>query len=218
MQQRFADVRLRIAQACARSGRCADEVTLVAVSKTVDPTAIEEAAHLDEGLACHLFGENRVQDLVSKLESCPEQDFHMIGTLQRNKVRQVVGRVPLIHSVDSMRLAEAIDARAQQLGIVQEILLQVNVSGEESKHGLEVEEVDSFLAHALTLPGIHIVGLMTMAPFGDPEEARPSFRKLREIRDRLGLRELSMGMSNDYEVAIEEGATIIRVGSALFHP
>ena len=217
LSQKFSDVHQRIADACARSGRAIDEVTLVAVSKTIDSATVEKAAHLEDGLACHIFGENRVQELVRKLEVCPDQTFHMIGTLQRNKVRQVVGKVALIHSVDSQRLLEAIDAQAQKLGIVQDVLLQVNVSGEGSKHGLEPDEVTELLDHAQALAGVNIVGLMTMAPFVQAQDARPYFRVLKKLGDALGLSELSMGMSNDYEVAIEEGATLIRVGSALFH-
>lgn len=212
----FVDVHQRIADACARSGRNPEGVTLIAVSKTVDCDVVEAAAHLPDGLACHIFGENRVQELQRKLEGCPDQIFHFIGTLQRNKVRHVVGNVALIHSVDSQRLLDAIDKQAQSISVVQDVLLQVNVSGEESKQGLEPDKAGPLLDYSRTLEGVQVVGLMTMAPFGEPEESRPFFRELRALSESFDLPELSMGMSNDYEVAIEEGATLIRVGSALF--
>jgi pyridoxal phosphate enzyme (YggS family) len=177
---------------------------------------VEAAAHLPDGLACHVFGENRAQELVHKLEGCPDQTFHFIGSLQRNKVRDVVGRVALIHSVDSMRLLDAIDTQACARGIVQEVLLQVNVSGEGSKHGIDPVDLSQFITYAQTLQGIDLTGLMTMAPFGAPEESRSHFRALCQLGKTHGLKKLSMGMSNDFEVAIEEGATLVRIGSLLF--
>ena len=216
LEHTFRTVHRRIAEACARSGRSPAEVTLVAVSKTIDAQTVEQAAHLPDGLACHLFGENRVQELTRKLEQCPDQTFHMIGTLQRNKVRHVVGNVALIHSVDSLRLLEAIDAAARARELVQDVLLQVNVSEEASKQGFEPDEVAAVLEYTGTLESVRAIGLMTMAPLIEPEQVRPYFAQLRELAYTLQLPELSMGMSNDYEVAIEEGATLIRVGSALF--
>jgi pyridoxal phosphate enzyme (YggS family) len=212
----FAAIHACIADACARSGRTASEVTLVAVSKTVDCEVVEQAAHLPDGLACHIFGENRAQELTRKLEGCPDQTFHFIGTLQRNKVRDIVGRVALVHSVDSKRLLDAISAQAQSRKITQKVLLQVNVSGEESKHGIDSADVAQVLSYAKTLEGVEVVGLMTMAPFGNPGDSRHYFRELKALADTHHLPELSMGMSNDFEVAIEEGATLIRVGSLLF--
>lgn len=211
-----AEVRDHIAAACERSGRNVDDVGLIAVTKTVGSDTVQELAHLPGALACNQFGENRVQELARKLEACPDQTFHFIGTLQRNKVADVVGRVALIHSVDSYRLLDAIDRRACALDIIQDVLLQVNVSGERTKHGFEPDEVPEVIAYARTLKGIRVTGLMTMAPFGKPEESRPYFRSLFKLGQEMGSGELSMGMSNDYEVAIEEGATLIRVGSALF--
>jgi pyridoxal phosphate enzyme (YggS family) len=153
---------------------------------------------------------------MRKIDACPGATFDLIGTLQRNKVSRVVGAVRLIHSVDSLRLLQAIDARARALGISQEVLLQINVSGEESKHGFAPEELPEVLEAAQPLSGVRVTGLMTMAPLGDPDAARPYFRRLRELSQDVGLDRLSMGMSDDFEVAIEEGATLIRVGSALF--
>ena len=216
LARNVAAVHARIADACARSGRNVDDITLVAVSKTVDCAIVGAAAHLPEELACHVFGENRVQELQRKVEGCPDQTFHMIGTLQRNKVRHVVGNVALIHSVDSQRLLDEIDRQACAKGVVQDVLLQVNVSGEETKQGLEAFEVGPLLEYSRALAGVNVVGLMTMAPFGEPEESRPFFRALRMLGELHGLSQLSMGMSNDYEVAVEEGATLLRVGSALF--
>jgi len=216
LAHQFEAVHARIAAACARSGRHPDEVKLIAVSKTVDCAAVHAAARLPVGLAPVAFGENRVQELVRKIDQCPEAVFHLIGTLQRNKVSKVAGRVALIHSVDSLRLLEAIATHAHEAGVTQDVLLQVNVSGEQSKHGIAPDEVATLLEAARTLDGVRVIGLMTMAPFGDPETARPYFRALRQLAAEHGLAELSMGMSGDFEVAIEEGATLVRIGSALF--
>jgi len=234
LAQRLTTVHERIAAACERAGRAVSEVTLVAVSKTVEPEVVLEAAALDVAT----FGENRAQELVRKRVACPEVDFHFIGSLQRNKVRVVVdalaphtddgagaiGSRGLIHSVDSLRLLEAINRCAAEVGVVQPVLVQVNVSGEESKHGVEPHEVRVLVEAATAMSSVAIKGLMTMAPFetiGAPEEARIHFTRLRELRDELQIhdphvRELSMGMTNDFEVAIEEGATLVRIGSAIF--
>lgn len=217
---RYEAVRRQVADAADVSGRPAGEVTIVAVTKTV---GIEEVrAALTAGVVD--FGENRVQEFLGKFGLFPDAHWHFIGTLQTNKAKDVVGRAWLIHSVDSMRLLTEISHRAEQAGVVQPVLLQVNVSGEESKHGFECCDVREALIEASRLGSVEVRGFMTMAPFGRPEDARWVFRELRELRDSLRemplngveLTELSMGMSNDFRVAVEEGATIVRVGGAIF--
>ena len=214
-------VRERIARAAAEAGRNPGEVKLIAVSKGRSVGLIMEAARAGQTV----FGENRAQELRDKLELVDrELEWHFIGHLQRNKVNMVVGKAVLIHSLDSERLAEAVDGRARDLGISQEVLLQVNVSREESKHGMEETEVSGLLDKTLTLPGLKVRGLMTIAPLlDDREEARPYFRGLRELRDGLAekypladLGVLSMGMTQDFEVAVEEGANMVRIGTAIF--
>ena len=224
LAQNFADVSKRIEDAAARSGRDASEVKLIAVSKTVSSEAVLHAMALGQTL----FGENRVPELEKKQSACPGARFHLIGTLQTNKVNKVVGKVELIHSVDSLHLLEAINKRAQHLGVVQRVLLQVNVAGEESKHGFDPEEMTAVLDKAQLCKNVLVNGLMTMAPHSEPNEVRWVFRDLRNLCDSLQkyadehgyaqvqLSELSMGMSNDFEVAIEEGATYVRVGTSLF--
>jgi len=225
----LAQVRARIAAAATRAGRDPSEVRLVAVTKTVSPVT---AAELVDGGQL-VLAENRVDRFLEKRAAIPEAEIHLIGTLQTNKVRFVVGQTPLIHSVDSRRLLEKIEARAAALDLIQPVLLEVNVSGEDSKHGLTSGEardlVTAVAVGELHSPHIQINGLMTMAPFDTPEAVRWVFRDLRGLRDelrdslqqthgseRVPLRELSMGMSNDFEIAIEEGATLVRVGTALF--
>ncbi|PKQ17406.1 MAG: YggS family pyridoxal phosphate-dependent enzyme [Actinobacteria bacterium HGW-Actinobacteria-7] len=217
---RYAAVRRRVEDAADLVGRDPSEVRIVAVTKTV---GLEEVgAALAAGIVD--FGENRVQEFLGKYGLFPQANWHFIGTLQTNKVKDVVGRAHLIHSVDSLKLLLAIAHKAQVQGVVQPVLLQVNISGEESKHGFAGREVHDVLASAFELEGVRIRGLMTMAPLGRPDEARQVFRALRELRDSLRvsapngveLDELSMGMTGDYQVAVEEGATIIRVGHGLF--
>ncbi|MGQ9511612.1 YggS family pyridoxal phosphate-dependent enzyme [Thermodesulfitimonas sp.] len=215
-------VKEEIARAARRVGRDPAEVQLVAVSKGVPVTAIRAA----QAVGQRLFGENRVQEFVRKYETIGDTvDWHFIGYLQRNKVKYLVGRVKLLHSLDRWDLAVALDRWAQKKGQGFEVLLQVNVAREPSKHGLHEEEVPDFLAAAAALPGIRIRGLMTIAPFvSDPEEVRPVFRRLRELatayRHYAGatLEFLSMGMSGDYVVAVEEGANLLRIGTAIFGP
>ena len=222
---RLGAVRARIAAAAARAGRRAADVTLVVVTKDVAAARVAEAIAAD----AHDLGENRAQELVSKIEelgALPDRvAWHFIGTLQRNKVRDVVGRVALIHSVDSVTLGRTIAARAAAAGSRQDVLLEVNVSGEGSKHGLGTADVAEALSALAGEPGVQVRGLMTIAPEGDPARARAAFAGLRDLRDELaggpagvGLRELSMGMTSDFEEAIEEGATIVRIGSAIFGP
>jgi PLP dependent protein len=221
---RLAEVRDRVAAACARSGRSLDAITLVCVTKTVGADAIR-AAH---AAGARNFGENYGQELRDKaaaLADLPDLRWHFIGALQRNKVKYAVGRTRLIHSVDSAALLEAIDRRAADLGLVQEILVELNLSDEASKSGIPEEALPALLQTLGRLPACRCVGLMTMPPFfDDPERARPLFARLRHLAlEHAGrplpgveLRHLSMGMSGDFEVAIEEGATLIRVGTAIF--
>lgn len=217
---RYEAVARRAADAADCVGRPAEDVTVVAVTKTVGIPEIKAAV----AAGVHDFGENRVQEFLGKYGLFPDERWHFIGTLQTNKVKDVVGRAFLIHSVDSLRLLRAISAHAVEREVVQQVLLQVNVSGEEAKHGFHPHDMLDVVAEAAGLPGVHVRGLMTMAPLARPEEVRWVFHSLRELRDSLGdshsdtveLGELSMGMTNDFEVAIEEGATIVRVGRAIF--
>lgn len=216
----LAAVRARIDAAARRVGRDLASVELVAVTKTVGIPTIARLVAAGQ-LVC---GENRVDQLTAKSTALPGAEFDLIGTLQTNKVRHVVGVARLIHSVDSVRLLDAIAERARALGVVQPVLLQVNVSGELSKHGFAPADLPEVLAHAVAIRGVRVDGLMTMAPLGEPESARRVFADLRTLReevssalgDVVSLTQLSMGMSNDFEVAIEEGATLIRIGRALF--
>ena len=211
-------VNTRIAEAAERSGRAADAVQLVAVSKYVGA----EITDLLIQAGAKVLGENRPQMLDEKFQSIDSSavQWHLIGHLQRNKVKKVVQQAALIHSVDSIRLIDAINKAAEAQGVVAEVLLEVNVSGESAKHGFDGEEVAAALGHANSLSAIKVNGLMCMAGLAsDAGDVRAEFAQLREIRDRLdgeGLRELSMGMSGDFETAIEEGATLVRVGSTLF--
>ena len=212
----------RIQAACLRSGRKREDVTLIAVSKTKPVELLREA--YDSGI--RYFGENKVQELCAKYEEMPS-DIHwqMIGHLQRNKVRQVVGKAELIHSVDSLRLAEAIDKEAGKQGITARILLEVNMAKEDTKFGLMPEEVLDFTKEIVRFQNIRVEGLMTIAPFvADPEENRIHFANLRKLSvdirkekvNYVNMSILSMGMTNDYEIAIEEGATMVRVGTGIF--
>jgi len=230
-------IRERIQTACGRSGRRPEDVRLVTVTKTVEVDIIR--AVIEMGLL--ELGENRVQELVKRAgmineylsrrrkldpgSTPPEPRWHMIGHLQRNKVKSVLPWVSMVHSLDNLRLAEEISKEAQHLGITVPVLVQVNVAGEKTKHGIAVGATSHLTEHVRTLPGLQIVGLMTMAPLtNDPEGARPCFRRLREIAEDMRhervvgpeFTELCMGMTNDFEVAIEEGATTIRLGRALF--
>lgn len=218
--ERYQAVRRQVADAADCAGRSPDDITIVAVTKTVGVAEIRQA--LAAGM--HHFGENRVQEFEGKFGLFPEADWHFIGTLQTNKVKDVVGKAHLIHSVDSLKLLDTIDRKACEIGVVQPVLLQVNISGEEAKHGFEPRDVREALIEAGRLENVEVRGLMTMAPFGRAEDSRWVFRELRELRDSLcemplnsvDLAELSMGMTNDYRVAVEEGATIVRVGRAIF--
>ncbi|RLC71163.1 MAG: YggS family pyridoxal phosphate-dependent enzyme [Chloroflexi bacterium] len=214
IERNLKEVEGRIAQAAQRVGRSPDEVTIVAVTKQVAPQAIEAA--IKAGIR-HI-GENRVQEanekirLLSALELYPT--WHMVGHLQTNKVKTAVEIFDIIHSIDSLRLAQLVSQRADK---TLPVLLQVNISGEETKSGFSVAELPKALDEVARLPRLEVKGLMTIAPLvQDAEEVRPIFRRLRELRDSLGLEHLSMGMSNDFEVAVEEGATMVRIGRAIF--
>lgn len=211
-ETRVAAVRERVARAAERSGRPADAVTLIAVSKTWPAAAVREV--LATGLVD--FGENRVQEGVSKAEDLAGEAirWHLIGHLQTNKVRAALGTFAILHAVDSERLLRAIAAAAPA---PVPIMIEVNVAAEPSKYGVTPQEVAPLLRAAAGLPNVDVRGLMTVAPHVDDAELiRPVFRTLRELAHANGLRELSMGMTNDYEVAIEEGATFVRVGRAIF--
>lgn len=215
-------VRENIRKACERAGRDLNEVTLIAVSKTKPVEMLEEA--YTQG--CRDFGENKVQELCQKYEVLPKDiRWHMIGHLQRNKVKDVVGKAYMIHSVDSMRLAEEISKEAVKKNTTVKILLEVNVAQEETKFGMTLEETTENLLKIAKLPGIEVHGFMTIAPFVEnPEENRQFFQQLRQLFiditnkkvDNIIVDHLSMGMTNDYEVAIEEGATYVRVGTGIF--
>lgn len=215
--ERIARVRRRIDAACARAERDPASVQLVAVSKRHAAERVHEA--ITAGL--QVFGENRVQEASEKIPNCPPAEWHLIGHLQSNKARAAAGLFDTIHSVDSLRLLKTLDAEAARAERRFGVYLQVNVSGEEAKFGMAIADLDACLERKLE--HLDLLGLMTMPPFDpDPETARPHFRALRELRDAaeqrhgISLPGLSMGMSLDFEVAIEEGATSIRVGSDLF--
>ncbi len=220
MDARVERVRKRVAEACARSRRSEAEIGLVAVSKKFPPDAIYEAHRT--GL--DVFGESRVQEAIQKIPDCPGTvEWHFIGRLQRNKVRPVVMHFSMIHSVDSFELLERVNSIAQEEGPRVDVCLQVNVAGEASKGGVSPQDASRIVEQAQACQHARLVGLMTMPPFApEAEAARPYFAALRDLRDTItadtgvALTELSMGMSHDFDVAIEEGATWVRVGTALF--
>lgn len=221
MQERIRHVESRIAQACLRSGRRREDVNVIAVTKYVSTATAREAVE------CGLYhvGENRWQDAEAKWNIIgSEAVWHFIGHLQTNKVKDVVGKFAYIHSLDRMSLAKELDKHAAKLGIAVDCFIQVNVSGEQTKHGLPPEQLESFVEQLRAFPHLRIVGLMTMAPYeAEAEATRPVFRGLKQLRDRMnekgtlgyGVDGLSMGMSGDFEVAIEEGATWVRLGTVL---
>ncbi len=220
--ENLQEVKERVKNACKRSGRDLNDVTLIAVSKTKPVSMIEEA------MMCgiRVFGENKPQEMRDKYELLPKDlSWHMIGHLQRNKVKYVVGKAALIHSVESVRLAEAISEEALKKGIVMNVLVEVNVAQEESKYGVKPSDTEAFIREIAPLPGIHVEGLMTIAPFTEnPENNRLYFRELKDLSidighkniDNVSMCQLSMGMTGDFEVAIEEGATFVRVGTGIF--
>ena len=222
IKDNLLEVQENIKRACEKSGRKKADVELIAVSKTKPVSALMEA--YESG--CRVFGENKVQELVEKSEQMPgDVRWHMIGHLQRNKVKYIVDKVYLIHSVDSLRLAEQISKEAEKKGITAAILVEINVAEEESKFGVTVEHAVSLVEEIAKLPNIEIRGLMTIAPYVEnPEENRLYFAKLKQIYvdiihkniDNVCMKELSMGMTGDYEVAVTEGATYIRIGTGIF--
>ena len=223
IRENIESIRKRIADAAKRAGRDADEIKLIAVTKTVDVDKVEEAIAADALDA----GENKPQELARKYEVLGDKiRWHQIGSLQTNKVKYIIDKVCMIHSLDREGLAEEIDKRASKIGRVIDCLVQVNISGEESKHGMSRGEVEPFVRLvAEKYPNIKIKGLMTMAPFdAERDEIRKVFRDLKELSDEINnmnignveMNELSMGMTNDFEIAVEEGATMVRVGTAIF--
>lgn len=222
VKENLEEVNERILSACKRAGRDSRKVTLVAVSKTKPASRIAEA--YETGIRD--FGENKVQELCEKQKELPEDiRWHMIGHLQRNKIKQIIGKTVLIHSVDSLRLAEQIEEEAMKQNLIADILLEINVAEEESKFGFRLEEAENALLKIAGFPHVKIQGLMTIAPFVEnSEENRPVFKKLNKFYvdmqnkniDNVNMNQLSMGMTGDYEVAIEEGATLVRVGTGIF--
>lgn len=215
LAERVALVRARIAAACARAGRQPDEVTLVAASKTVAPERVA-AAH---AAGVRDFGENYAQELRAKQVACAALDarWHFIGRLQRNKAKEVAGRVVLVHSVDDAALASALGRRAAAAGLVQQVLLEVNLGDEASKAGVAIGDAERSAELVCAVDGVRVVGLMALPPPSATAEGnRGHFRALAGLAARLGLRELSMGTTDDFEVAVEEGATLVRVGTAIF--
>lgn len=222
IRENLSYVKQNIADACARSGRDVGEVTLIAVSKTKPVEMLWEAYRA----GVRDFGENRALELLDKYEALPKDiRWHMIGHLQRNKVKYLVGRVYLIHSVDSLRLAQEIQKEAEKKQVQADILVEVNVAGEESKFGGSLEDTLQLVQEIALLPSVHIKGLMTVAPYvQNPEENRRIFRNLKQLAvdieresiDNVSMNVLSMGMTGDYQVAVEEGAAYVRVGTGIF--
>ena len=222
IKEQLEEVRERVNAACLRAGRDPKSVTLIAVSKTKPAQAVQEAYEA----GARDFGENKVQEILQKQPALPQDiRWHMIGHLQRNKVHQVIGKAVLIHAVDSLRLAEQIEQEAAKQNLDVDVLLEINVAKEESKYGFFLEDAEEAIRRISSLPHVHIRGLMTIAPFVEnPEENRGIFQKLYQFSvdindkniDNVTMGVLSMGMSGDFEVAIEEGATMVRVGTSIF--
>ena len=223
LKENYEQVRRNIDKACERVGRSPEDVTLIAVSKTKPLSDIEELLADTNAVD---FGENKVQELVDKYESVSRPvNWHMIGHLQTNKVKYIVDKVCMIHSVDSLNLAKTIEKETEKHNVIVNILIEVNVAQEETKFGLACDEVLPLIMEIKNMPHIKVKGLMTIAPFvDDPEDNRVYFRKLRDLSldiqsksiDNIDMSVLSMGMTNDYEVAVEEGATLVRVGTGIF--
>lgn len=222
IRENLLSVQKNIEESCERAGRNAEDVRLIAVSKTKPVEALKEAYEA----GCRDFGENKVQELTEKYEELPKDiRWHMIGHLQRNKVKYLVGRVYMIHSVDSVKLAEEISREAVKKNVTVPILVEVNVAGEESKFGTSVREAEMLVREIAALPGISVRGLMTIAPYVEKaEDNRQYFVNLRQLSvdikkkniDNVCMDVLSMGMTGDYTVAVEEGATYVRVGTGIF--
>ena len=221
-KERYENTSRELAEVCRTAGRDRCEVKLVAVSKTVGPREVEQA--LQGGAAD--FGENRPDQLMAKADAFPNANWHFIGNIQSRRIRDIVGRATLIHSLYQEGHARKIDEVAAGLGVVQDVLIEVNVSGEQSKGGVLPEQAAHLVAFCNSFEHVRVRGLMTMAPLGDLETARTSFAGLRALRDDIRtsmgekdaavFTELSMGMSDDWRIAVEEGATIVRIGRAIF--
>ena len=222
LKYQLENVEKEILNSCIKSNRNFSDVTLIAVSKTKPVETLQEAYNL----GVRIFGENKVQELVDKYEALPSDiHWHMIGHLQRNKVKYIIDKVECIHSVESLRLAETIEKEASKHNLIMDVLVEVNIAREESKFGLMPEEVEVFIKEISKFPHLRVKGLMTIAPFVDnPEENRPVFKALKKLSvdiaakniDNVSMNVLSMGMTNDYQIAIEEGATMVRVGTGIF--
>ncbi|MGB8455063.1 MAG: YggS family pyridoxal phosphate-dependent enzyme [Anaerocolumna sp.] len=222
IKENLIKVEQNIQAACKRAGRLREEVTLIAVSKTKPVSMIEEV--MEEDIID--FGENKVQELTTKYEILPKNlKWHLIGHLQTNKVKYIVDKAEFIHSVDSFKLAEQIDKEAAKKGVVSNILIEVNIAEEDTKYGVSADEAYPLILEISKLKNLYVRGLMTIAPFVDnPEKNREHFRNLRQLNidiklkniDNISMDVLSMGMTGDYEVAIEEGATMVRVGTGIF--
>ncbi|MDI9496301.1 MAG: YggS family pyridoxal phosphate-dependent enzyme [Bacillota bacterium] len=223
IRENIDDIVKKIEAACKKVGRNPNDITLIAVSKTVESPKVREAvaAGVDN------LGENRVQELVKKYEDLKDIDikWHMIGHLQKNKVKYIIDKTVLIHSVESLSLAEEIDKRAKKAGIVANVLIELNIGEEESKFGIKEENVYDFVKSMEEFENIKVSGLMTVAPFCEnPEDVRWVFKKMKDIYDKISamnlknaeMKYLSMGMTNDFEIAIEEGSNMIRIGTAIF--
>lgn len=222
IQNNYLSVKDRVIEACKRAGRDEKEVLLIAVSKTRTKEEINEAAKA----GARVFGENKPQELRDKADALnKDYEWHMIGHLQTNKIKYIIERACLIHSVDSYKLAEAVNKEAEKRGMTANILVQINIAEEDSKFGLNLEEAESLIRQISLLKNVKIKGLMTVPPFVEnPEDNRVHFRNMRQLFidikekniDNVDMNELSMGMSGDFEVAIEEGATMVRVGTSIF--
>ncbi len=219
--QKIQEIEQRLARACERAGRKREEVLLLGASKYANAEKIREAYQC----GVRAFGESRAQDFLKKFEELKDLpiDWHFIGNLQTNKVKYIIDKVSLIHSLDRPSLAEEIQKRAERLGKVQDVLIEVNVGKEETKGGVYEEDLEKLFEYCLSLKNLRVLGLMAIPPYKEnPEEVRPYFVKLRKLKEKLEglyklkLPHLSMGMSEDFEVAVEEGATIVRIGSAIF--
>ncbi len=214
VRENLQQVREKVRLAAVRAGRDLEKINIIAVTKRVEVSRMQEV--IQQGIID--LGENRVQELTKKITVLPAGlHWHMIGHLQTNKVKYVIGQVDLIHSLDSWTLAEEIHRHADNHGMVARVLVQVNISGEKTKYGISPEELPDFLLALRDLPQISVHGLMTVAPnVQNPEEVRPYFRELRLLAAGHNLEHLSMGMTNDFEVAVEEGADMLRLGTAIF--
>lgn len=222
LKDNIDNIKQNISTICRRIGKNPDDITLIAVTKTVDSERINRAIRF----GIENIGENKVQEIMSKYENVDNSvKWHLIGHLQTNKVKYIIDKVALIHSLDSTGLAREISKRAENAGLVMNVLVQVNVAKEETKFGIAYEDIDSFIKEISQYKGIKVEGLMTIAPYSEePEEVRPVFRKLKEKFDILGracipnveMKYLSMGMTNDYSIAIEEGSNMVRIGTGIF--